>query len=443
MTRCLRLPTLFAVAVIAVVAVVVMASPAAAQRKKSKSGMGQGEFVKVDFTEPDWQGAYYTVFIPKGVTPRRTYPLVVALHGNGAKSDGHCRNLAKVSTAEAPAFVVAPQYQKGNKFNNPLYTPTGKFLKTMLDAVIAKYPIDESRLVLQGFSMGGNTLASWTYAWMGEDAAGYPFDLIWFSSTAIPPRSGRNGKGGEVAPKIPMVLMTGSKETNVMGLVNVVKQTRQAYRVFHQRGHDVRYIQIPNMGHSVNGVCLDHMRQSLAELTSFAGAIKRTKKLPASADPALALAGQGKCAEALAELEVLRATDSPLTGTEKGKVASQVKSIEKFLKGHAASQSKKLMSAFTPTSYDKFLTLAESLNAHKTLGKTYGKAVEKLSKHRVVKAQLKAREAFVAAGKLEDPAASLAAMQVLATGKLQSTLFGQRAASHIQAMSDDWEDGNK
>lgn len=418
------------------------AAPAAAQ-KKSANGAGQGEFVKVDFTEPEWQGAYYTVFVPKGVAPGRAYPLVVALHGNGAKSDGHCRNLAKVSTADAPAFVVAPQYQQGNQFNNPLYTPTGKLLKTMLDAVVAKYPIDESRLVLQGFSMGGNTLASWTYAWMAQDPDSYPFDMIWFSSTAIPPHDGRNGTGGQVAPKIPMLLMTGSKETNVLGLVNVVKQTREAYRVFHQRGHDARYIQIPEMGHAVNGTCIEIMRDALTELPSVGGAVKAAKSLPEAAKAAVALANQGKFAGALAELEQLRAAESALTATEKGKVATQVKSIEKFLKSHAASESKRLTTTFTPSGYDNLLALSASLAAHDTLGQVYAKAVDKLQKHKVVQAQLAAREAFVAAAGIEDSAASLAAMGELAGGKFKMTLFGLRAAAHLQAMSDDWGDGAK
>jgi predicted esterase len=401
--------------------------------------MGQGEFVKVDFTEADWQGAYYTVFVPKGVAPGRTYPLVVALHGNGSKSDGHCRNIAKVSTAGAPCFVVAPQYQQGNKFNNPRYPRSNDLFKTMLDAVLAKYPIDESRLVLQGFSMGGNYLASWTYAWMDKDADSYPFDLIWCSSTAIPPRD--KGKYGprQTAPKIPWLLMTGSKETAVKGVVNVVKQTRHAYRVFHARGHDARYIEIPNMGHSVNGVCLDYMRDSLAELTSFAGGIKKTKKLPEQAAPALALANNGKFAAALEALEKLRASDSELTATEKGKVASQVKAIEKFLKSHASSQPKKIAAGFTPSNYDAFVALSESLKEHKTLGKTYAKAVEKMQKNKVVKAQLQAREEFTAAGKIEDAAASLAAMEKLANGKLKMTLFGSRAAAHILAMSDEYD----
>jgi len=435
----LHLIRLSAVATCAAVALACIASPAVAQRQVSKSGMGQGEFVKVEFAEPDWEGAYYTVFVPKGVRPGAEYPLVVALHGNGSKSDGHCRNIAKVSTAAAPAFVVAPQYQKGYKFNDPRYPRSGDLFKTMLDAVLAKYPIDESRLVLQGFSLGGNYLASWTYAWMAKAAASYPLDLIWCSSTATPPRD--KGKYGprQTAPKVPWLLMTGSKETAVKGVVNVVKQTRHAYRVLHARGHDARYIEIPNMGHSVNGVCLDHMRDSLAELTSFAGAVKRTRKLPEAAEPALALARSGRFAEALAALEALRATDSPLTTTEKGKVASQVKSIEKFLKSHASSESRRLMSAFTPTGYDNFLALAGALDEHKTLGRAFRSAVAKLGKHKVVKAQLKARAAFDAAGKLEDAAASLAAMGELANGKLQLTLYGRRAAAHIQAMSDEYD----
>jgi predicted esterase len=427
--------------ILTAVAALAFGGPAYAQKKGSASGMGQGEYVKVDISDKGdgWEGAYYSVFIPKGVVPGRTYPLIMSLHGNGGSAEKFAKNLAQVSTKELPCFVVSPEYQAERKFNGKMYPRCGEIFKTALDAVLAKYPIDESRLVLQGFYMGGNYLASWTYAWMAKDPATYPFDMVWCSSTAIPPRD--KGKYGarQEAPKIPWLLFTGSKETAVKGVVNVVKGTRHAYRVFHARGIDARYIEIAGMGHSVNHRCKEIMRASLLELTSFAGAVKKTKKLPEAAEPALALASNGKFAEALAALEALRATESALTSTEKGKVASQVKGIEKFLKSHASSQPKQIAAGFTPSNYDAFLALAEALKDHKTLGKSYAKAVEKMQKNKIVKAQLKARDEFTAAGKIADAAASLSAMEKLANGKLKMTLFGARAAAHILAMSDEYD----
>ena len=104
--------------------------------QKGRVASGRGTFQKVLVTDPGFEDMYYTVFVPKGTKPRRRYPLVVALHGNGQKSDGHARNMAKVSTEERPVFVVAPQYQRyrpnGYEFNNPVYPKVGTQLRKIL-----------------------------------------------------------------------------------------------------------------------------------------------------------------------------------------------------------------------------------------------------------------------------------------------------------------------
>ena len=48
--------------------------------------------------------------------------------------------------ATVPVFVIAPQYQKGQKFNNPTYdNPEVEFLK-ILHTVEEKYPVDPAAI---------------------------------------------------------------------------------------------------------------------------------------------------------------------------------------------------------------------------------------------------------------------------------------------------------
>ena len=100
--------------------------------------------------------------LPQGF-PSRPVHLVVPFPAGGT-ADLLARSIAQISTDELPVFVIAPQYQKGQKFNNPTYdNPFEQFLK-ILHTVREKHPIDPLRMALEGFSMGGNFTCAWADA---------------------------------------------------------------------------------------------------------------------------------------------------------------------------------------------------------------------------------------------------------------------------------------
>ncbi len=142
--------------------------------------------------------------------------------------------------------------------------------------------------------------------------------------------------------------------------------------------------------------------------------------------------------EALETLEALRATESQLSTTQKGKVALQIKALEKWLKRHASSEPKRLAMAFCKGSFDAFKALATSLTEHKSLGRAFTSAVGKLEKARALKAELKALGLFQEASAVADFAAAESAFTKLAHGALQMTVYGRRAKEHLQALSDDY-----
>lgn len=91
----------------------------------------------------------YSLRVPEGVQPGRRYPLLVFLHGSGQDD----RGILARPRAPGGWFELAP---KGRGVSNCYSAEDAQTdLREVLDAVLAEYPIDPSRIVLAGFSMGG------------------------------------------------------------------------------------------------------------------------------------------------------------------------------------------------------------------------------------------------------------------------------------------------
>jgi predicted peptidase len=108
----------------------------------------------------------YVVFLPPGYgeTPDRTYPLRIALHGAGAggvdiedfAQDLRLPEVLDGREEEFPFITLVPQGLPSSGWELQL-----DFLDNMLDAVIAEYAVDEDRIYLTGFSMGGAGVWAW------------------------------------------------------------------------------------------------------------------------------------------------------------------------------------------------------------------------------------------------------------------------------------------
>jgi predicted esterase len=94
----------------------------------------------------------YAVRIPAGYDPRagRTYPLVVYLHGSASDET----NLAGVDYLSEGRFIELAPRGRGPS-NAYTRDHAQEDIEEAVAAVIASYPIDEARIVLTGFSMGG------------------------------------------------------------------------------------------------------------------------------------------------------------------------------------------------------------------------------------------------------------------------------------------------
>jgi predicted peptidase len=107
---------------------------------------------------------HYAIDIPANYSPSTPVPLVLALHSGlrGADALGAGRNVVKIligpALAELGAIIVAPDSVRGN-WSTP---ENEKAVKALLDAVLANYSIDKKKVVVTGYSMGGE--GSWHLA---------------------------------------------------------------------------------------------------------------------------------------------------------------------------------------------------------------------------------------------------------------------------------------
>ena len=111
--------------------------------------------------EPD---VHYVVSIPRTYSPRVRVPLILALHFGvgGGSSAGAGRDVVEIlvgpALAELGAIIVAPDSVRGDWST----AENESAVNALLDMAVAGYSIDTRKIVVTGFSMGGQ--GSWHFA---------------------------------------------------------------------------------------------------------------------------------------------------------------------------------------------------------------------------------------------------------------------------------------
>jgi predicted esterase len=91
----------------------------------------------------------YTLRVPGPLVPERRYPLLVYLHGSGQSDQG----VLDLRRAPEDWFELAPLGRGTSNCYSADHAQDD--LREAIDDVLAHYPVDPSRIVLAGFSMGG------------------------------------------------------------------------------------------------------------------------------------------------------------------------------------------------------------------------------------------------------------------------------------------------
>ena len=173
------------------------------------------------------------VSLPEGydAAPDRDWPLLLFLHGAGERGDSlavvgvHGPLKERAAGRDLPLVIVAPQVPTGSRWT------VGR-VAAALDAAIAQYRIDESRVYLTGLSMGG--FGTW------EAIMRMPERF----AAAVPICGGGLPLGIEAARDVPVWAFHGA-----MDPVVPIEMSVGMVRTLRNAGGDVRFTVYPDAGH--------------------------------------------------------------------------------------------------------------------------------------------------------------------------------------------------
>ncbi|MFT3701307.1 MAG: hypothetical protein QM802_03010 [Agriterribacter sp.] len=108
------------------------------------------------------------------------YPLLIDITGSGGEGDGSLQSLSRLLNFDAAYFIQRGSfpdtfYANGNAYSFVVISPqfssrgSGADVKAVIDYIIDRYRIDESRIYLAGYSNGGQP--AWSFPAMGADNA--------------------------------------------------------------------------------------------------------------------------------------------------------------------------------------------------------------------------------------------------------------------------------
>lgn len=126
------------------------------------------EFRQLSFTDPGTGLTLaYNLYVPADYDPARRYPLVLFMHDAGVTSpvadNTLFQGLGAVAFADPadqarhPAFVLAPQYDAQIANDQSQTTPHMEATIALVQALVAQYGLDRTRLYATGQSGGGMT----------------------------------------------------------------------------------------------------------------------------------------------------------------------------------------------------------------------------------------------------------------------------------------------
>ncbi|MCI0404725.1 MAG: dienelactone hydrolase family protein [candidate division Zixibacteria bacterium] len=191
----------------------------------------------------------YLLFVPKNYTPKKYYPVVLWLHGRGARGNdlnallswgnkhGPLFFARPENQKNYPCFIVAPQCPPGELWAGPWSHPSSrqeKLIVKMLKHLRSRYKIDSKRQYVVGISMGG--FGAW-------DLIGrYPKTF----AAAMPMCGGGYPKRASRLKNTAIWAFHGKKDEAVSP-----KRSREMVEAAKKSGAEVRYTEYDGVGHEV------------------------------------------------------------------------------------------------------------------------------------------------------------------------------------------------
>ena len=197
----------------------------------------------------------YQVFVPDGWTAKRSWPVVLFLHGSGESGDDNRKQLTQglppwlgEHGGDFPAVVVIPQAPDGRYWNGAIE----QMAMRALEDSIAAYHGDRRRLYLTGLSMGG--YGAWQIALdhPGMFAAAAiicggihpPNDTPTLSVLGPPAGAAAYPWMARRIGRLPAWIFNGAIDDVVPPA-----ESHRMHVALQARGDDVRYTEFPGVGH--------------------------------------------------------------------------------------------------------------------------------------------------------------------------------------------------
>jgi len=193
---------------------------------------------KYDYKEHRYQSLRYGWYKPADYDVKKTYPLIVYLHGSRDTVSRDMSWYQEAMQKENPSFVLTPKCEEPNLGWGDTWheghTPAMKETLALIDSLTKIYPIDVDRLYLFGISMGGFGVFSVLSKEKGKFAAAYAVC------------GGSNVKAADQLLQTPLWIFHGEKDDIVP-----VALSRDVYKeMIRLGGTKVKYTEYPGVKHN-------------------------------------------------------------------------------------------------------------------------------------------------------------------------------------------------
>jgi poly(3-hydroxybutyrate) depolymerase len=202
----------------------------------------------------------YQVYVPRGYTPDRDWPVILFLHGGGETGHDGLRPTAvglgaalRWNPERFPAIVVFPQLAPGRRWNGD----EALLALGALEATEREFATDPERVYLTGLSRGG--AGAWYIARREPDR----FAAVLVACGRVTPPDSLDGRPSpdadpivsrsepdpfgvlaETLGRLPTWIVHGDRDP-----VIAVEESRRLVAALRERGAPVRYTELPGVGH--------------------------------------------------------------------------------------------------------------------------------------------------------------------------------------------------
>ena len=201
----------------------------------------------------------YKVYLPPGFDAKKSWPVILFLHGGGERGTDTLRHTEvglgaalRANPDRFPAVVVFPQISRGQVW----FGEAARFATTALEQVIAEFHGDKDRVSLVGLSLGGYGVWSLAYEDPGRYAA-----IVSIAGGIVPPAYMRArlpvlpetlatddpyAATAARVKNIPAWLVHGEQDESVP-----VTESRRLVEALKKAGGSPKYTEYPGAPHNV------------------------------------------------------------------------------------------------------------------------------------------------------------------------------------------------